>query len=191
MIKRKSLSRLLFFTVALVILVAGVFGLQFAYHRYLCAAYPLQYQAEVEQAAIDCGLSPYLIYAVIHTESDFDPDALSPAGAKGLMQLTDDTYKWAVQRENKGADTNPQNLFDPSTNIHYGAYVLALLGEQFEDPVTRLAAYNAGQGHVAEWLTDPRYSPDGKTLKDIPFKETRDYVRRVQQAQNYYRRLYQ
>lgn len=171
-------------------IIGGARLLDTAYCRYFRAVYPIAFQSEVVTEAHVTGISPALIYAVIHTESSFDPDALSPADAKGLMQLTDDTYQWAVGRENRGADADPKNLFDPATNIHYGAYVLALLREQFENTDTVLAAYNAGQGRVREWLADPRYSNDGKTLKSIPYPETAEYVRRVKQAHRYYTRLY-
>jgi len=172
------------------ILVAGGFALRFGFQRYFSAAYPLEYSNLVEKTAAEFNVEPSLIYAVIHTESGFDPDALSVANAKGLMQLTDDTYRWALSREGGNVKFEPQNLYDPTTNIHYGVYVLTLLGEQFENEDTVLAAYNAGQGRVKEWLSDPAYSHDGITLKHIPYPETHDYVRRVREAQTYYRRLY-
>ena len=164
--------------------------INYGYTRYFKAVYPIQYADEVQAAADEFGIDPHLIFAIIHTESDFNPDALSSADAKGLMQLTDDTYQWAVERENTGAAADPQNLFDPAVNIRYGVYVLTLLGEQFHNVDTILAAYNAGQGRVREWLADPDYSKDGTTLHTIPYPETADYVRRVQQARRYYQRLY-
>ncbi len=183
-------SRIVLSALLIAAILVGVFLMKYAYRHYLTVAYPRHYATEVAAASSEFGIHPSLIYAIIHTESHFDPDALSPAQAKGLMQLTDDTYAWAIQRENRAADSNPQNLYNPATNIRYGTYVLTLLGEQFDDPITVLAAYNAGQGHVKSWLADPRYSDDGVTLKDIPFEETRHYVQRVQQAKDYYEHLY-
>lgn len=186
--RRLPLTLFLLFVIG--ILVAGGFALQFGYQRYFSAAYPLEFSHFVEKTAAEFDVEPSLIYAVIHTESGFDSDALSVAEAKGLMQLTDDTYRWALNREGGQAAFDPQNLYDPATNIHYGVYVLALLGEQFENEDTVLAAYNAGQGRVKDWLSDPAYSDDGMTLKNIPYHETHDYVRRVRETQTYYRRLY-
>jgi soluble lytic murein transglycosylase len=187
---KRRLPLTLFALIVVGILVAGGFALQFGYRRYFSVAYPLEYSGFVEKTTAEFDVEPSLIYAVIHTESGFDPDALSVADAKGLMQLTDDTYRWALSREGSQTAFEPQNLYDPATNIHYGVYVLTLLGEQFENADTVLAAYNAGQGRVKDWLSDPAYSDDGITLKHIPYPETHDYVRRVREAQTYYRRLY-
>lgn len=189
-VKKHRLPLTLFLLFVVGILVAGGFALRFGFQRYFSAAYPLEYSDLVEKTAAEFNVEPSLIYAVIHTESGFAPDALSVANAKGLMQLTDDTYRWALSREGGNVKFEPQNLYDPTTNIHYGVYVLTLLGEQFENEDTVLAAYNAGQGRVKEWLSDPAYSNDGITLKHIPYPETHDYVRRVREAQTYYRRLY-
>ncbi len=184
------IRRLMFLLLAVAVIIGGTWALDSAYHQYLTKVYPVLYADEVQATAEEFGVDPYLIYAIIHTESDFNPDALSSADAKGLMQLTDDTYQWAVQRENAGEDADPQNLFDPAINIRYGVYVLTLLGEQFDNTDTILAAYNAGQGRVREWLEDSAYSDDGKTLKAIPYPETEDYIRRVKQSWERYRRLY-
>lgn len=151
--------------------------------------YPTHYADTVEQEAEAYDFPPSLIYAVIHTESHFDPSALSTADAKGLMQLTDDTYQWARRRlgEDKG---DPNDLFDPETNIHYGVTVMNLLRQSFPNVETMLAAYNAGQGRVNSWLSDPAYSNDGVTLHTIPYEETADYVRRVLTAQKRYQQIY-
>lgn len=188
--KPTRLRQILFCLLAVAVLIGGTRLLGSAYHHYLTGVYPIAFADQVEAAADEFGLDPYLIYAVIHTESDFNPDALSPANAKGLMQLTDDTYRWAVKRENAGKDADPQDLFDPAVNIRYGVYVLTLLGEQFQNTDTVLAAYNAGQGRVREWLADPAYSTDGITLHTIPYPETEDYIRRVNETCDRYRRLY-
>jgi len=151
--------------------------------------YPIQYSDLVEQAAEENGYPPSLIYAIIHTESKFDKDAVSSADAKGLMQITDATFHWAQRRAGeKKSDSN--NLFIPEINIKYGCYILTLLSEQFSNIETVLAAYNAGQGHVAEWLKDSRYSADGVTLHTIPYEETANYISRVLTAQKRYQLLY-
>ena len=130
------------------------------------------------------------MYAVIRTESGFDPQAVSSADARGLMQLTADTLDWAVSKSPGAEPVGGEDLFRPEVNIRYGVYVLKLLGEQFKEPDTVLAAYNAGMGNVRRWLKDPAYSQDGETLTAIPFEETRNYVQRVRDAQAMYRELY-
>lgn len=151
--------------------------------------YPLKYSTSVEAVAEKYNFPPSLIYAVIHTESKFNPNALSSANAKGLMQITDETYQWACRRIGQEA-TDSAALFDPETNIAYGGLILSLLRERFGDMETALAAYNAGQGKVTEWLKNPSYSQDRKTLTHIPYEETENYVRRVINTQEKYQKLY-
>ena len=151
--------------------------------------YPLKYSASVEAVAEEYHFPPSLIYAVIYTESKFNPNALSSANAKGLMQITDETYQWACLRIGKEV-SDSDSLFDPETNITYGGLILSLLVDRFENIETALAAYNAGQGKVTEWLKNPSYSKDGKTLTHIPYEETENYVRRVIYIQEKYQNLY-
>ena len=153
------------------------------------AIYPLRYEDAVNTAAEANEFPPSLIFAIIQTESKYNESAVSSAGAKGLMQITDDTFHWAQRRAGE-KKTSSDNLFIPETNIKYGCYILSLLSEQFSDIETVLAAYNAGQGHVSNWLKDPQYSSDGVTLHAIPYKETANYVSRVLRAQKRYQQLY-
>ena len=173
-----------------ILALAGVL-LRQGYRRYIETVYPLKYAAFVNRAAEEYDFEPSLLFAMIYTESGFDPEAVSVADAKGLMQLTDDTFAWAQQRAGIESPLPPDRLFDPETNIHYGAFVLYLLDQQFGDRDTALAAYNAGQGRVKGWLADSRYSDDGVTLREIPFPETAAYGRKIQQAQEMYQELYQ
>lgn len=178
-------------TATLIALIAlATLLLHNGYKRYYSAAYPMKYETAVTAASEEFGIEPSLIYAVIHTESSFNAQAISSADAKGLMQLTDSTFGWALQRAGKTDAYTAEDLFDPAVNIHYGVYVLTLLGEQFEDTETVLAAYNAGQGRVSEWLSDSRYSSDGVHLHTIPYEETATYIERVLKAQKHYQQLY-
>lgn len=176
--------------VTALVLTLGILLLRYGYKRYYSAVYPLQYTEEVTAASEEFGVEPSLIYAVIHTESDFRPQVTSSAGAKGLMQLTDSTLEWALNRAGEKGKYTPEDLYDPQVNIHYGVYVLTLLGEQFENTETILAAYNAGIGRVGEWLKNPIYSADGVHLTAIPYPETADYVERVKNARKQYQELY-
>lgn len=179
--KRRS-YRFLIFVIILILLIPAI---PYAAKWW----YPLKYEDIVTSKAEEFQLDPSLVYAVIHTESKFEPNAVSTANANGLMQITDDTYQWARKREGKDpGDTN--DLFDPNTNIRYGCYILVLLTEQFSDIETVLAAYNAGQGRVQEWLENPDYSDDGVTLKQIPYEETAEYIRRVLNTQKRYQQIY-
>ena len=97
-----------------------------------------------------------------------------------------------MQSQNRAQqeEIDPENLFIPQTNIRYGCYILTLLSQQFADTETVLAAYNAGQGKVSQWLKDPAYSEDGTILTHIPYEETEDYVRRVINTQHKYQKIY-
>lgn len=187
---RRASAVLLLSAASVLVLVLGALLLRYGYKRYYSAVYPLQFTKEVTAASEKFGIEPSLIYAVIHTESSFEPQVTSSAGAKGLMQLTDSTLEWALNRAGEKGKYTAEDLYDPKINIHYGVYVLALLGEQFENTETILAAYNAGIGRVGEWLKDPAYSADGVRLDTIPYPETADYVERVQNARKFYQELY-
>ena len=123
---------------------------------------------------------PYdVIYAIIETESDFDPDAVSSTGARGLMQINKITLQDI--NENLKTDYSMNDLFDPEINIKLGASYLARLYKRFGNFETVYAAYNAGPTKVSEWLKDSEYSNDGKTLirEKIPYSETKRYVEKV------------
>lgn len=191
----KRLSRrarhLLLITLLIACILAGMAALLLnSYRQYLRAAYPLDYADLIEQYSREYGFPPSLICAVICVESHFQPEAASSAGAIGLMQLTPETFTWAQVRAGIREPLDESALTDPQTNIRFGTYTLMLLYEQFENENAVLAAYNAGQGHVHNWLSDPRYSADGVHLDHIPFAETEEYVKRIEKAQTIYRRLY-
>lgn len=151
--------------------------------------YPRHFAGVVSREAEEFGLEEELVYAVIRAESGFDKKASSRAQAKGLMQLTDPTFRWMAEEfppENGGAD-----VFDVNDNIHCGCALLRLLLDHYGSLPVALAAYNAGMGNVDRWLNDVDLSPDGKGLEKIPFPETAAYVERVERFRGMYRRLYQ
>ena len=135
----------------------------------------------VRAASAEFGVPAAMILAVIQTESKFDASAVSDAGAMGLMQLLPDTFSWI--RDEKLCEAQGASIFDPTLNIRYGTYYLAYLKERFGDWRVTLAAYNAGEGRVTEWMDD------GK-LDEIPFPETRGYVDRVMRAYARYDKKY-
>ena len=170
----------------LAILIVAIPLLRLGYLHFLKQAYPLAYTQEVMTYAEQFDLPPSLILGVIHTESQFNPQAQSHAGAKGLMQLVDVTFEWTQSKLGESGG----DVFDPDTNIRCGTKLLSYLYGEFEVPETALAAYNAGIGNVRNWLKDSRYSADGKTLHTILFSETDNYVKRVVKAQTMYQTLY-
>ncbi len=185
------MRRILVLLLLVAVILAGLCALVFmGYRKYLHTAYPMKYEEQIFKISEEYDVTPSLICAVICTESHFIPTAKSHAGAVGLMQLTPATFRWAQTRAGVANPLQSDHLTDPEINIRYGTYTLKLLHEMFEDPKAALAAYNAGQGNVRNWLQNPAYSADGVHLDVIPYKETADYVEKVKNAQTIYKDLY-
>ncbi len=182
MIRKKKRKRKIgiFILIVLMMVGASFFGLR--------SVFPRPYHVDVNELSQTYQLDPSLIYAVIHTESGFRADAISPAGAKGLMQITEETGEFISKKLNLLGYTK-DDLFKPKTNIQMGTYYLSYLRERFMDQRTMLAAYNAGPNRVAKWLEDETLS-DGKTLKVIPYEETSTYVERVMFRKRIYELIY-
>lgn len=153
--------------------------------------YPTGYAVYVEIYAKKYDLPSSLIYAVIHTESNFRPTAVSSAGAVGLMQLMPSTFRW-LSDDMLGERLMSAALYDPATNIRYGTYYLGMLYNRYGRWTEALAAYNAGPGKVDAWLSDPSLTDEsGHLVPDtIPVRETRVYVTTVERAWQAYERLY-
>ena len=152
------------------------------------SVYPKKYEDIVNEVSIKYNLKPQLIYAVIKIESNFDPNAKSSAGAIGLMQITQDTFKWlqSITKE----DIPLHNLYDPYININYGTMFLSMLQEKYYSDYIMLSAYNAGMTPVDRWLKDENISLLGEELSYIPYKETRNYVKKVIHSKVMYEKLY-
>lgn len=150
--------------------------------------YPLQYSEFVEASSESFGVPRKIIYAVIKTESDFDSTAQSAAGAIGLMQITPATFE-EISRK-LGDSYEKGMMYDPQTNIRYGSYYLSYLYRYFGDWDVVFAAYNAGMGNVSKWLDDRQYSTEEGKLVNIPFVETAQYVKKVNDVINKYTDLY-
>jgi soluble lytic murein transglycosylase len=141
--------------------------------------YPLKYMDIIRQDTAQYDIDPSLVCAVIHAESKFSESARSHKGASGLMQLTEGTADWiADQMDLSGYSYD--NIFDPKLNIELGCRYLYWLLNRYKDVDVAVAAYNAGNGNVDKWLQNPNYSSDGLHLNTIPYKETREYVSRVE-----------
>lgn len=150
--------------------------------------YPRQYIEIVEREGLKNNLDANFVYAVIKCESGFDRYAVSHLGARGLMQIMPETFTWLQQL--KGTSHSQDELFEAEISIEYGCYFYGMLFERFGDEATVIAAYHAGTGNVESWLSDENYSLDGKTLNNIPFESTQEYVKRVMTTKTIYEKLY-
>ena len=163
------------------------FGLCFFYEYYSKKVlYPLGYKEETLDCAREYDLDPALVFAIIRVESGFDCNAQSGKGATGLMQITAETGNYIAGK----LKIINYNLLDAKTNIRFGCFYVRYLTDGFSDAKTAIAAYNAGEGNVRIWLENKAYSEDGKTLKEIPFKETRVYVKKIYESFRKYKKLY-
>jgi soluble lytic murein transglycosylase len=153
-------------------------------------ALPLRHDDIIRQQARDKGLDPALIAAVIYQESRFRPRE-SAAGAQGLMQILPSTAKY-IATKSGGTQFTTGDLAAPQINIAYGSWYLRYLLRTYGgDELTALAAYNAGEGRVNQWLHGSGKNGGRITdTREIPFAETRKYVENVLAARKQYRQQY-
>lgn len=145
---------------------------------------PLRHEDIIRQQAADKHLDPALLAGVIYAESKFR-DQTSAAGAKGLMQLTPATARY-IAHLSGGTRFQLQDLSTPQVNISYGAFYLRYLINRYKGNLAlALAAYNGGEGNVDRWIREDR-----SRVRDIPFPETRAYVKRVLDARGAYAKTY-
>lgn len=171
----------------LIVLLVAYFGFIFAMKKYV---FPYPYKEYVDKYSEEYDLDPYLVLAVIKTESKFNKDAVSKKDAKGLMQVMDSTGEWIAKEQEINYFT-PSMLFDPELNIKMGCWYLDNLEKEFDRNLELvLAAYNGGSGNVNKWLSNEDYSEDGETLNYIPFPETKKYVDKVKANYSIYKYLY-
>ena len=156
------------------------------------AQHPLRYADQILYYAGIQELDPALVCAVILCESSFDPMAESRLGARGLMQLMEDTAGWVAHKlDEDDASYSFDLLYDAETNIRYGTWYLGYLSRRFDGDATKIVcAYHAGQGNVDSWLKNPAYSSDGVTLDVIPTEDTAAYAARVLRARDVYVKYY-
>jgi soluble lytic murein transglycosylase len=139
--------------------------------------YPMPYKADVLSAAREVGLDPAYMYGLIRQESRFVVSAKSAVGASGLMQVMPGTAAWTARK--LSIDYHPDNITDRGTNLRIGAGYLKLVLDDFQGmQALAAAAYNAGPGRPRRWRDGPRIDA-AAWAENIPFNETRDYVKKV------------
>ncbi len=154
-------------------------------------SYRLVYEDEIQKYSAQFDLDFFLVAAVIHVESRNDPEALSPKGAMGLMQIMPDTGAWIEEKiSGEKKEFDKKCLYRADTSIAYGCWYLRYLLDKFEGNTRyALIAYNAGPGNLDKWLKDERFSAQGR-LTVIPFAQTEDYIKKVFGAKEKYEELY-
>lgn len=184
---RHPLLRWLAVLLALGILLVAVFFRS----RIARAQYPCRYADTVTRYAELYDLDPLVLYAFIRTESNFNPNAQSGAGARGLMQITEVTFDWIKLKIAPDEALTFDDLFDPETNIRFGSYFVAYCLQRYGgDLATAAAAYHSGVGTVDGLLADSACSPDGQTLSHYPYPQMRRYVHKITTAYQRYQEIY-
>ena len=151
--------------------------------------YPMTYAPEIRAAAAEFSLDPAYVASVVLAESSFDAEAVSSAGAIGLMQIMPATGEWIAGKLDDVFDV--ERLYEPSVNLRYGCWYLRFLLDRYDgDMYTASTAYHQGQGRVDQWLEDPQYSQDGRTLTAISSAVTDTYVNRIMESYANYQELY-
>lgn len=153
----------------------------------LALKYPLPFRDTVLKSAETSKVPPHLVYAVIRSESSFSPVAVSPAGAVGLMQLMPAT---AGQIEGKPS-VSKERLTQPALNINYGVrHFKDMLTQYNGDLISTIASYNAGGSAVNRWRKEFGSMPPAEFIEQIPYGETREYVKQVLASSAIYARIY-
>ncbi len=171
-----------FLTVAALIILAAV-----GHNIAMKQMYSTEYKNLVELHSSAYDVDASLVFAIIRCESGFDPEAKSSAGARGLMQLTEETFYDVRKMLDDGEEiTYEAHWNDPDINIKYGTKYISFLIKYYNgDKVAALAAYNAGLGNVNGWLGADKRLDFG----EIEFTETEDYVKKVLESQKNYTKL--
>ena len=155
----------------------------------LTKVYKLEYTEYVKKYANEYNVDEYLIYAIIKAESNFEPNAESHRGAKGLMQLMYSTAEDISKRIN--IELNENNILDPDININLGTKYISMLIQKYNNTNLALAAYNAGSGNVDGWIEKGTLKSDGTDIENVPFTETNNYVRKILRDYEIYKNIYE
>ena len=165
---------------------ASIQSIPLAYWRIL---FPEPYWATIQAESVRNNLDPYMVASLIRQESEFNPSAVSPANAYGLMQLLPSVGK-QLAREEGISHFQTFELLDPETNIRLGTRYLRKTLDKFGGvPEYGLAAYNAGDERVVDWQAAGPYQGIDEFVESIPFTETREYVEGILRNQETYRAI--
>ncbi len=151
--------------------------------------FPEPYWPEILAGAQNNSLDPYLVASLIRQESEFNPGAVSRANAYGLMQLLPSVAKSLAKRQGV-RHFNTNELLDPATNIRLGTANLRQVLDRYKgQPEYALAAYNAGDVPVRQWMAAGDYKDIAEFVESIPYSETREYVQAILRNRDMYRAL--
>jgi len=179
--------------ITIIIIIAICIGLANYFNikeRIYKLIYPIDYSEYVEKYTDEYDVDKLLIYSIIKAESNFNPEAKSQSDAIGLMQVVEAT---AVEtaKELGHDDISEDNLYEPELNIQIGVKYFTKLLNLYDDNMNlAIIAYNAGIGNVDKWIENKTIKEDGSDLENIPYTETRNYVKKILRDYEIYKKLY-
>jgi soluble lytic murein transglycosylase len=152
--------------------------------------YPQYYWNCVIDYATLNNLDPYLVFALIREESRFKERAYSRVGARGLMQIMPGTGRW-ISRQLSMSYYKTRDLFVPRINIKMGTWYLSYLKHKHNNNLMlTLASYNGGFMNVMKWVKKFKTKDIDEFVELIPFRETKNYVKKVMKSFNIYKQIY-
>lgn len=176
-----------------IIVLLGIVAITVAYShkpQIMKKIYPIRYEKYVEMVANENEIDKLLIYSIIKAESGFKDNVKSASGAIGLMQIMLPTAE-EIAEELGIYDLTEEKLYEAETNIKIGTRYFKKLLEAYDGKLNlAIIAYNAGMGNVNEWLANGIINGQGTDIDNIPFSETKMYVRKILQNYEVYREIY-
>ena len=175
---------------ASVLLIAVVIAFLFIYMPYSVKqnTYQLAFKDEVDRYSAEFGVDKALVYSVIKVESDFDPDAVSDAGAIGLMQIIEDSFEW-VRKKLHCDDLVFEDMYTPEYSIRFGCYMLDYLYDKYGSIELAAAAYHCGMTTVDNWIAQGIIDPQDVDVSKIEGSKTQYYVKKILRAYEKYSEL--
>ncbi len=185
-----SKKKWLIISFIIIIIIFFLFGILKVQNIILKKIYKKDYEEYVYKYSEENEIDPYLTFAIIKAESNFNRNIKSKSGAIGLMQLMEST---AEEEANEVGEeiVVTESLYNPEMNIKIGTKYFAKLMKKYGNYQIALAAYNAGRGNVDKWISEGIIKEDGSNIENIPFKETNNYVRKIVRDYKIYKELYE
>ena len=183
---RKNAKKVLILLISIILIVILAISIN---KQMIKTMYKKEYTEYVSKYAKEYEVEENLIYAIIKAESNFEPNAESHRGAKGLMQLMYSTAEDIAKRIN--VNLNEDNILEPDININLGTKYISMLIQKYNNINLALAAYNAGSGNVDGWIEKGTLKSDGSDIENVPFTETNNYVRKILRDYEIYKNIYE
>ena len=153
--------------------------------------YPIHYREDIRASASNYEVDPHLLAAIIRSETNFQTGRESSKGALGIMQIMPDTADWIIDQAQFTAVSMDDIHHRADVSIEMGSWYMQSLNKQFDqNQIAAVAAYNAGPGNVKRWMTERVWDGTLEQLSDVPFGETRHYIKRVFYYYDKYKSLY-